>query len=294
VENIPNSTGLFWRIIAGAPFGVLHVHVATADDYRKLMPVVLAAAFRGFPWVATIHSGHGADRLRAAAAPRRWLSTAMLARADTVICVNASVAAQLSLVAKLQSLVVIPPFSFGFSGVEMPPALQRFFADHDPVVTSVGFYEPLYGFDDAVRLMARVRPHYPRVGLLLIGDLAGAGWCEALIREHDLGEHVKLAGNLVHAECLAVMKRSALFLRATDYDGDSLSVREALSLGVPVVATATDFRPEGVITYQRGVFEDLVVKALAALASEGGHTERAPNDSRYLEQVRQIYLTKLS
>ena len=39
------------------------------------------------------------------------------------------------------------------------------------------------------------------------------------------------------------MRRSDLVLRTTRYDGDALSVKEALALGVPVIATDTGMRP---------------------------------------------------
>ncbi|MGB8508341.1 MAG: hypothetical protein WCD76_08045, partial [Pyrinomonadaceae bacterium] len=37
-----------------------------------------------------------------------------------------------------------------------------------------------------------------------------------------------------------------LFLRTTLYDGDAISVREALHIGVPVIATDNGMRPDGV------------------------------------------------
>ena len=46
--------------------------------------------------------------------------------------------------------------------------------------------------------------------------------------------------------------QSDVFIRSTAFDGDALSVREAMTLGIPVIATETDFRPEGVIKYGIG------------------------------------------
>jgi glycosyltransferase involved in cell wall biosynthesis len=104
-------------------------------------------------------------------------------------------------------------------------------------------------------------------------------------------EHaVKLCGNLQHQECLEVMSRSAVFVRPTLYDGDALSVREAQALGVRVVASATDFRPSGVLLYRSDVPGDIVAKALQALQSEGATPRPYGNDFRNLEQVRQVYV----
>ena len=49
-----------------------------------------------------------------------------------------------------------------------------------------------------------------------------------------------------------VMKLSDLMIRATATDGDSLSVREGLELGIKVIATDCVSRPDGVILFRYG------------------------------------------
>jgi len=63
---------------------------------------------------------------------------------------------------------------------------------------------------------------------------------------------VLLVGDVSHDTCLSLMAASDVFVRATLEDGDSVSVREALSLGVPVVASSTAMRPAGAILFQTG------------------------------------------
>jgi glycosyltransferase involved in cell wall biosynthesis len=55
-----------------------------------------------------------------------------------------------------------------------------------------------------------------------------------------------LVGDLDHAITVRVLTECWLMLRTTLYDGDSISVREALALGLPVIATDNGMRPEGV------------------------------------------------
>jgi glycosyltransferase involved in cell wall biosynthesis len=188
---------------------------------------------------------------------------------------------------------VIPAFSLEFSSSPLSAEVETFLADHVPAISCVGLYEPVYGFDQAVHLMTRIHEAYPAAGLLLIGDLKNAEWCRNLIRDLRLENHVKLCGNLGQQECLSVMNRSALFLRPTLYDGDSISVREALALGVPVVASETDFRPDGVILYRIGAFEDLVSRALESLRNRSKGASHPVSDHRNLEQVRELYLTTM-
>lgn len=290
VVSIASSGSLLTTLLFGSRFKLLHVHVSSAEDYGKLAPVGLAALVKGRPWLATIHSGNSVERLRAATPLRRTASRVLLSMAQKIICVNPAIRDELSNLVGPKAMVVIPPFSVDFSGSPLAAELEGFLADRAPVISCVGLYEPAYGFDQAVLLMTRVRELYPKAGLLLIGDMKSADWCRALITEFYLEKHVKLCGNLGHQECLSAISRSALFLRPTRYDGDSLSVREALALGVRVVASATDFRPDGVILYQTGLLQDLVDKALIALENNGTGASHLAHDHNNLEQVRRLYL----
>jgi glycosyltransferase involved in cell wall biosynthesis len=56
-----------------------------------------------------------------------------------------------------------------------------------------------------------------------------------------------------------------VFVRPTLKDGDSISVREALVLGVPVVASRVGSRPPGTILFHPGNVEDMLSKVELAL-----------------------------
>jgi glycosyltransferase involved in cell wall biosynthesis len=77
---------------------------------------------------------------------------------------------------------------------------------------------------------------------------------------------VLLAGDVDHDTCLALMSASDVFIRPTLEDGDSISVREALELKVPVVASRVGTRPPGAILFHPGDVEDLLSKLECALA----------------------------
>ncbi|MCV4567241.1 hypothetical protein OFB72_32285, partial [Escherichia coli] len=55
-------------------------------------------------------------------------------------------------------------------------------------------------------------------------------------------------GDLPHVITLQMISSANVLLRTTRFDGDAISVREALFLGTPVIATDNGMRPEGVIT----------------------------------------------
>ena len=152
----------------------------------------------------------------------------------------------------------------GFVGIKgrkthpVPIEVKEFFERHDPVLGCAVSLSPEYGIPLALQAVADLRPHYPKIGLILMG--IGQAESESL---EDLGpvkQQVLLAGVLPPDVALGVMANLTLFLRPTYYDGDSVSVREALALGVPVVASAAGTRPSSVTIFEVGSREDLFRK----------------------------------
>ena len=100
--------------------------------------------------------------------------------------------------------------------------------------------------------------------------------------------HVLPTGELPHDVVLSVMRSVSVFVRPTICDGDSLSVREALALRVPVVASDTDFRPEGVILFRRGDVDDLVTALTRALQPPAG-SAHAGADGDAFDRLLAVY-----
>src|SRR5262249_45769526 len=131
---------------------------------------------------------------------------------------------------------------------------------------------PEYGVPLVVEAASHLRPRYPGVGLLLIG--------RAAIDARDLDGNLMVTGELPHDVTLGVMKKVDVFVRPTYFDGDASSVREALALGVAVVASDTDFRPDGVISFRRGDAADLTEKIAHVLCGGSGPTAESQTVER--------------
>jgi glycosyltransferase involved in cell wall biosynthesis len=116
---------------------------------------------------------------------------------------------------------------------------------------------------------------------------------EDLIVEFRLQEKVLLAGDLPHAHTLKVLSSSHIYIRASRYDGDCLSLKEALHLGVPAIASNTGLRPEGTILFPIGDEEALIdrIVTTASTPPKGGRIGQ--DDSVNLAEVEKI-LFKLS
>jgi glycosyltransferase involved in cell wall biosynthesis len=94
--------------------------------------------------------------------------------------------------------------------------------------------------------MATILQRYPRAGLIIAGAGSLDGELQARIAAKPYASQILLYGDMPHAVTMRVTLECDLLLRTTLYDGDSVSVREALYLGTPVIATDNGMRPAGV------------------------------------------------
>jgi hypothetical protein len=152
------------------------------------------------------------------------------------------------------------PEKSGCPGCSIPPRLFAWIERHRPLLSTTLFFRPEYGFDLLVEGIARLRGRYPALGCLVMGSGEQSVEASQRVRDAGLENDVLLLGDVDHDTCLALMRRSHVFVRATLEDGDSISVREALALGVPVVASRVGSRPPGAILFHPGDVEDMLSK----------------------------------
>src|SRR5262249_44065532 len=111
------------------------------------------------------------------------------------------------------------------------------------------------------------------LGCFVMGSGEDRAAAEELVRNRRLDENVFLAGDLDHQLCLTAISYSTAFVRPTLRDGDSISVREAMSLGVPVVASNVGTRPDGTLLFPAGNLDGLIdqVERALSIRGEGQH-----------------------
>jgi glycosyltransferase involved in cell wall biosynthesis len=139
---------------------------------------------------------------------------------------------------------------------------------------TVGLLEPEYDLPVQIDAMAGILERYPRAGLLLVGAGSLEESLRARIAALPYRDRVLLYGDMPHEVTLRATLECDLLLRTTLYDGDSVSVREALYIGTTVIATDNGMRPEGVHlipTSDAGRLRDAVCDLLS-----GERARRAP------------------
>jgi glycosyltransferase involved in cell wall biosynthesis len=155
--------------------------------------------------------------------------------------------------------VVVLPWFYGVASEEigeLPSAAATFEATHRPLLGAMASLGPEYGLALLLDAAARLRPRHPRLGVLLMGPDPLPDGCPRWALP---------MGELHRPALLATLGALDVFVRPTYFDGDAVSVREALALGVRVVASDTDLRPAGARLFPRGDAEALAGAIEAAL-----------------------------
>lgn len=228
---------------------VIHLHIGGDLTPRLLALSLACCAMPRSKAVLTFHSGGYPSSAAGRGARPRTLRGLIFRRFDRIIAVNPEIAKMFARFGVPRERVrLIAPHALPAAPppAEMPERLREFCDDHNPVLLSVGLLEPEYDLPLQIDALGTIRRQFPEAGLALIG----AGSLEADLRRRIAAqpwcEHILLCGDVPHRGTLAAIAAADALLRTTLYDGDSVSVREALHLGTPVIGTDNGMRPPGV------------------------------------------------
>jgi glycosyltransferase involved in cell wall biosynthesis len=247
---------------------VLYVH--TNGHNAKSWAITLAcgvAAQFGTGASLTLHSGMAPAYIRSAGERMRRLIRMACVLYRQVVCVNGEIAnAVAGLGLPKEQIQITPAFlPIEAPDIALPQEIESWIKQHSPVLTSTLFFRPEYGFELLAQAVARLRAKCPRAGCLVMGTGEDRESAAALVAKRGLSDVMLLTGDLDHELCLALIARSDVFVRPTFRDGDSISVREAVALGVPVVASNVGTRPEGVRLFEAGDVDGLVGAIVGAV-----------------------------
>jgi glycosyltransferase involved in cell wall biosynthesis len=240
------------------------------------------------------------------AAAARWA----LRQFTTVIAVSEEVKAGLSPHLPESTVPIIPDYLSADPDDRLDPAASEFFrASGKTIVVAAFRVDPqagggdLYGLDTAVEAFILLAADEPGVRLALFIAVPPRGRSARYLAR--LAERV--AATELNARFLvrfrspllpALVEPSAIFVRPTRSDGDSVSIREALSAGIPVIASDVVNRPAGVTLFPTG---DALALARAAAAAIPGRSPRgvdlaqaAPSDDRSLDELVAVYESVLA
>lgn len=277
-------------------YDVLHLHIGGMLPLRVL---ALAWSCTAVPWakaILTFHSGGYPSSPEGQSAKRNSLRGMIFRRFDALIGVNQEIVdffVKLGVSKRRTRLIYPHAVARAEIASQLPEPLASFFTAHDQVLIAVCLLEPEYDLPRQIEALGPVLQQFPGAGLAILGS----GSLEAVLRQQisavPYSEHILMCGDVPHEVTLRAIVESRALLRTTLYDGDAISVREALYLGTPVIATDNGMRPEGVELVPVGNTEALVDAILRLLQSGGKKRAQSTPDDENLAEVLNLYLEVL-
>ncbi|MEN9214504.1 MAG: glycosyltransferase family 4 protein [Gloeomargarita sp. DG02_4_bins_56] len=129
-----------------------------------------------------------------------------------------------------------------YNAVDLPrniPEIQNPLTTPYRVITA-GRLVPWKQMDEIITAIAPL----PDVGLLIVGEGSQRQKLEQQVNDLGLNQRVYFTGQKNQLELLALMKTCDLFVLNSTYEGLPHIVLEAMSVGIPVIATAVGGTPE--------------------------------------------------
>ncbi|HZI09006.1 MAG TPA: glycosyltransferase family 4 protein [Myxococcus sp.] len=268
------------------------VHVHTSGNNPKSW--VLAGMVGGVPGlrsprVITLHSGLLPDYLAAAAARRNFARVA-LSGYERIIAVSEAVKAAVVECGVPEGKILVHP-AFCASQVRpgpVPQVVDAARARRKPLLAMAHHPSPVYGRALVFRALKLLAEQLPDVGLALFGPGTDSDEFIRDVREARVAGHLEVLGELEHSAALGLIARSDAFIRPTTHDGDSISVREALALSVPCVASDVCTRPQGTRVFRADDAQDLARCVREAVAAGPAYVPQVDAGPVLLDLYREL------
>jgi glycosyltransferase involved in cell wall biosynthesis len=283
---------LAW-LLMGLRADILHLHFGGDLTVRLLALALFCTILPGRKTILSLHSGGYPSSLAGQAVLWWTLRGLVFRRLDGVIAVNEEIAAMFrKFGVRPERLRTILPFAVQMSDLSqpLPERLQAFMASHKPILLTVGLLEPEYDLGMQIEAMADILERFPGAGLAIVGAGSLEESLRGQIAAKPYGGHILLYGDMPRAVTLRATLECDALLRTTLYDGDSVSVREALYLGTPVIATDNGMRPAGIRLIPISDKEQLRDAVFDILAAGRPRKPLADDGQGNLRAVERLYL----
>ena len=258
----PARRSMWWylKFLLSVPEPIVHFNTNNA---LTLMAGGMVLPRRSRRFLMSLHSEAPIRWYRSVGPLRRLLWRRCARKARYIICANQTLADWLGgLGVSADRLSVmpafIPPTEAETDPAALPPEVQDFLSSHSPVVGSHAWFGyfidglHVYSLDMIMELIQRVRGRHGRAGFYTLISATYQDEHEQAVLQKRKELHLEKDWLILKGipTAPAFYCRTDVFVRPTITDGDSVSVRECLSLGVPVVASDAVARPPGCVLFK--------------------------------------------
>lgn len=185
-------------------------------------------------------------------------------KADAVVAVSRGVAHALQQLGVPKPIVIYNPvITAEMLSLSELPVSHPWYQAGEPIVLGVGRLEPQKDFATLIRAFERVRSQRP-AKLVILGEGSQRPTLQKLAHELGVAEHVDMPG--YNPNPFAYMRRSAVFVLSSKFEGLPNALIQAMACGCPVVSTDCPSGPAEIL--DNGRYGHLVpVGDVDALAS---------------------------
>jgi hypothetical protein len=146
--------------------------------------------------------------------------------------------------------------------------------------SKLSFYnnEDLYGLDMCVELCYKLKIKYKdkKIGFIFclpdVGDYEYYEKVQKRTNELKINNEFLLVNEKI--PLYPILKKSNLFIRPTNTDGDAVSIREALYYKVPAIASDVVKRPEDAVLFKSRDMDDLYNKTVDVIENHDSHKDK--------------------
>lgn len=293
-ENVyyPKNARELFKLLLSLKYDVAHLHFGGDFTLRLAFLAFVCGALPKKKTVLTFHSGGFASSEEGQRASKSSLRGFAVRRLDKIIAVNEEIRELfLRYGVQPEKIEIIAPHFHRqpAPNAEILPSIERFFYIHSHVLLAAASLEKHYDVSLQIRVLKNVLKEFPECGLLIAGSGELENELKREIAETGYAENILLAGDVPHQAILHLIRRADAFLRTTLFDGDAISVREALFLETPVIATDNKMRPTGVKLIEIGDAAGLTNAILKVLREGKKQKTEKSDDWSNIDQVIEIY-----
>lgn len=270
---------------------IIHVHVSAISRFIYIGIILHLIFSKKTLTLVTIHSGSFVSAMNSLSSFKRRMGLLSINKFDKIISVNENQNQYLlNNGFRDDKLSIIPAYlpPIESSSADLEKLIFRFESFGKPIIILSGSGLPLYGHHLVIQALLEDDYLKDNVSLLLcLYNESDESYMRSVLADIQRLPCADITYDLDPNEFAFLIKRSAIYIRPTDRDGDSVAIREANYFGLQVVASDVVPRPIFCFLFSINDVQDLKRKIKLALSSS---VEKSsfPNANNF-ESLLEIY-----